>query len=153
MKKMIREYKIEDTDALVSIWREASEVAHPFLPADFIEQEADNLRNVYLPHAQTWVIEENNKPVGFIAMIENEIGGLFLNPSCHGKGFGKSMVDYVVKLKGALRVDVFEKNTIGRWFYQRYGFEEIERYKHKPSGEVTLKCIYILKIVNGLVVK
>ena len=106
---MIREYKAEDTNAVVLIWRAASAVAHPFLTADFIEQEAGNLRNMYLPHAQTWVVEDSNKPIGFIAMIGNEIGGLFLDPSFHGKGFGKAMVDYIVALKGALRVDVFEK--------------------------------------------
>ena len=136
---MIRKYKAQDTDALVTIWREASAVAHPFLAADFIEQEADNLRNMYFPHAQTWVIEESEKPVGFIAMIENEIGGLFLAPNCHGKGYGKAMVDHVVAIKGQLCVDVFEKNTLGRKFYDRYGFVETERYKHESSGEETIK--------------
>jgi len=94
---------------------------------------------MYLPHAQTWVVEDSNKPIGFIAMIGNEIGGLFLDPSFHGKGFGKAMVDYIVALKGALRVDVFEKNTIGRQFYERYGFVETGRYEHETSGEMTLK--------------
>ena len=97
------------------------------------------MRNIYLPNAETWVFEQAGQSVGFIAMIGNEIGGLFLDPSFHGKGFGKAMVDHVVALKGALGVDVFEKNTIGRQFYERYGFIETGSYEHETSGEMTLK--------------
>ena len=75
----------------------------------------------------------------FIALIEDEIGGLFLSPFFHGKGLGKAMVDHAVTLKGSLRVEVFERNTIGRHFYDRYGFIETGRYRHEASGELTLK--------------
>lgn len=137
---MIREYKIEDADHLVAIWRAASKVAHPFLTAAFVDQEEQNLRNIYLLHAQTWVLEENGQPIGFIAMIEDEIGGLFLDPDFHGKGHGKAMVDHVAGLKkAALHLEVFENNSIGRRFYDRYGFTETGRYTHKASGELTLK--------------
>ncbi len=136
---MIREYREDDTDALVAIWRSASVIAHPFLSPQFVEQEASNLRKIYLPHAQTWVTEYNNKPVGFIAMIDNEIGGLFLDPDYHGRKLGKNMVDYAVEKKGHLHVEVFEKNAVGRRFYDRYGFVETGRYLHEASQEMTLK--------------
>lgn len=136
---MIREYQIKDTDALVAVWRSASELAHPFLNEGFLAQEEKNLRTIYLPNAETWVVEDNETPIGFIALIEDEIGGLFLNPSFHGKGWGKAMVDHAVDLKGSLRVEVFERNTIGRRFYDRYGFDETGRYWHEASVELTLK--------------
>jgi putative acetyltransferase len=136
---LIREYRSEDTDALVAIWRAASELAHPFLTDTFMEQEAINLRELYFPNAETWVIEDDGKPAGFVALVGDEIGGLFLDPSLHGRGLGKALVDHVVALKGPLRVEVFEKNTIGRRFYERYGFEEVSNYVHEPSGEMTLR--------------
>ncbi len=86
---MIRKYQSEDTDAVVSIWQSAISLAHPFLDDDFVAQEAINLRTLYLPNAETWVVEDNETPVGFIALIGNEIGGLFLDPSFHGQGLGR----------------------------------------------------------------
>ena len=136
---MIREYRQEDTDALVAIWKAASALAHPFLSEDFVDQEATNLRTQHFPNAETWVIEDEGVPAGFIAMIGDEIGGLFLDPSLHGRGLGRALVDHVVGIKGPLSVEVFEKNAIGRRFYDRYGFIEIDRYLHEPTGEMALK--------------
>jgi putative acetyltransferase len=136
---MIRNYRTEDTDALIAVWQKANALAHPFLADDFVAQVAQDMRNIYLPNAETWVIEDNKKTVGFIALVGDEIGGLFLDPSYHGKGCGRAMVDHAVTLHGPLRVEVFEKNAIGRRFYDRYGFIEVERYQHEPSGELTIK--------------
>ena len=102
-------------------------------------QETNNLRTLYLPNAETWVLEDNETPIGFIALIGDEIGGLFLEPSLHGRGLGKTMVDHAVDIKGPLRVEVFERNAIGRRFYERYGFVEVGQYRHEASGEMTLK--------------
>ena len=114
-------------------------MAHPFLDDAFVAQEAENLRTLYLPNAETWVVEDNGILIGFIALIGDEIGGLFLEPSVHGKGYGKALVDHAVALKGPLRVEVFEQNAIGRHFYNRYGFQETGRYRHEATGEQVIK--------------
>ena len=49
------------------------------------------------------------------------------------------MVNHAASIHGNLRVEVFAKNTMGRRFYERYGFVEGERYTHQESGEVTVK--------------
>jgi putative acetyltransferase len=135
---MIREYEPKDTDALISIWEKANAMAHPFLLKTFVAQVKEDIRNVYLPNAETWVREENRQPAGFIAMIGNEIGGLFLDPSQHGKGLGKAMVDYVVARKGPLRAEVIKQNEV-RPFYARYGFVFEGEYLHEQSGQMTCK--------------
>jgi putative acetyltransferase len=136
---VIRKYKTEDTDALISVWEKGNALAHPFLSEEFVAQVAKDMRNIYLPNAETWVLEEDQQPVGFIALIDNEIGGLFLDPSLIGKGYGRKMVDHAFALKGPLRVEVFKENAVGRTFYERYGFVFEEEYLHEPSGSVTLK--------------
>ena len=136
---MIKKYRTEDTDALVLIWQSANALAHSFLADDFVAQVAQDMRNIYLPNAETWVLEQDDKPLGFIALVGDEIGGLFLEPSFHGRGFGKALTDHAVALHGPLRVEVFEKNVIGRRFYDRYGFVETSRYVHEDSSEETLK--------------
>ncbi|MEP3297065.1 MAG: GNAT family N-acetyltransferase [Pseudoruegeria sp.] len=136
---MIRDFKNDDTDVLIKIWKAASTVAHSFLSADFIEDEAENLRNIYLVHAQTRVIEVDGRAAGFIAMIGNEIGGLFLDPELHGRGLGRAMVTDIFETQGALEVEVFEQNAVGRRFYKSYGFEQISTSTHEPTGETVLR--------------
>ncbi|MCK8464169.1 GNAT family N-acetyltransferase [Aliiroseovarius sp. S1339] len=136
---MIRDFKTTDTDAVVDVWRAATAVAHPFLTADFIESEADNLRNIYLVHAQTRVIEFNGLVSGFIAMIGTEIGGLFLDPKLHGRGLGRALVDDAAKQFDTLEVEVFEQNTVGRRFYDSYGFQQIGSSFHEATGETVLR--------------
>jgi len=136
---MIRPFNSQDTDYLIDVWRAASALAHPFLSPDFIEQEANNMREMYLPNAKTFVFESDGSPIGFIAMIDTEIGGLFLHPNHHGKGIGRALVDHVVADLGPLKVEVFDQNAIGRRFYDRYGFVETGRYKHEPTSQMTLK--------------
>ncbi|MEH6755495.1 MAG: GNAT family N-acetyltransferase [Alphaproteobacteria bacterium] len=136
---MIRKYATEDTDALIAIWDNSEALAHPFLSADVRDQVRKDMRNIYLPNAETWVLENDGAPVGFIAMIDKEIGGLFLDPSQHGKGMGRQMVDHVVSLKGPLTVEVFKANKIGLPFYERYGFEVTGEGAFEATGDETFK--------------
>ena len=139
---MIRRYKNDDADAVVAAWRVASDRAHPFLTTAFLNQEAENLRNIYLAYAETWVTEINGDVVGFIAMIDREIGGLFLDPLFHGMGLGKSMVDKAIAEKGPLTVEVFKENTIGRRFYDLYGFRQTAESVHEATGHETIKMAF-----------
>lgn len=136
---MIRKYEAGDTDALVAVWESASSVAHPFLTDEFMAREAACLRTQHLPNAETWVLENEGSPVGFIALIGDEIGGLFLEPSHHGRGLGKALVDHAASIRKNLHVEVFARNVVGRRFYDRYGFVEAARYRHEESGEMILR--------------
>ncbi len=139
---MIRKYENKDIEAVVSSWRVASELAHPFLTTAFLDQEAGNVRNVYMTFAETWVAEIDKSVIGFIAMVENEIGGLFLDPKFHGQGFGRALVDKAVIERGSLKVEVFKANVIGRHFYDSYGFRGAEEFVHEASGQKTIRMMY-----------
>lgn len=136
---MIRKYTKTDTDALIAVWERANAIAHPFLEPSFVIKVKEAMRSLYLPNAETWVLEEKGKPIGFIAMMGHEIGGLFLDPDYHRRGYGRAMVDHVVRLKSPLKVEVFKDNSGGRAFYERYGFEYVEEYLHEQSASVVCK--------------
>ncbi|MFW2545343.1 GNAT family N-acetyltransferase [Primorskyibacter sp. 2E107] len=136
---MMRRYKPDDTDALIAIWDKAEPHAHPFLSDDVRDQVRRDMADIYLPNAETWVLEQEGAPVGFIAMIGAEIGGLFLDPSEQGKGLGRQMVDHIVGIKGPLTVEVFKDNKIGLPFYVRYGFVVTGEGVFDASGDATLK--------------
>jgi putative acetyltransferase len=139
---MIRSYADHDTDAVVSIWRAASELAHPFLSVPFLDAEAQNVRNVYPRYAEIWVLEDNGMPIGFISLIDSEVGAIFLQPEHHGLGHGRAMMDFAVSKTGAVTLDVFKANAIGRAFYDRYGFRQVGEYVHEASGQETLTLAF-----------
>lgn len=136
---MIRDFKTTDTDAVVAVWRKASEFAHPFLTETFLDAEAQALREVYLAHAKTQVIEIEGNVAGFIAMAGNAVAGLFIDPDHHRQGLGRALVDKVRAEHGQLTVEVFKHNAVGRPFYTGYGFEVIDSYVHEPSGQITIR--------------
>lgn len=140
----IRQYIESDLDDVLSTWENANKLAHPFLKEDFVDQLRKDIPALYLPNADTWVIEDEdeNKVVGFIALIGNEVGAIFLQPEHHGKKLGKMMMDIAHQLHGDLELDVFEKNTIGREFYKQYGFTQIDEMDHEASGEHVLRLKY-----------
>lgn len=139
---MIRKYQPADEDAVVEVWFQAASLAHPFVPAEFMESEEKNTREIYLPNTETWVYVEEDKVVGFIAMMGNEVGAIFLLPSFHGKGIGTKLMNHVAQFHEILEVEVFEKNSIGRAFYAKYGFEFIKKHVHSVTGEVLLRLRY-----------
>ncbi len=66
-------------------------------------------------------------------MIGNEIGGLFLDPKLHGCGLGRALVADAAKQFDTLEVEVFERNIVGRRFYDSYGFRWIG---HRSTKEL-----------------
>ena len=130
----IRHYHKADLDRLLYVWESASRLAHPFLSAEFLIQERDNIPNLYLPNADTWVVEVDHTVVGFIALLGNEVGALFVEPLFHGLGLGRALMDKAQQLQGELEVEVFTDNPIGRQFYKAYGFRLMEEKIHPPTG-------------------
>ena len=122
---MIRKYRNTDLDELLDAWYSASKIAHHFLNEAFFKLERENIASVYLPIAETWVYELKGKVVGFISLIDNEVGGLFVHADFHGRGIGHKLMDHALNLKSLLVLDVFKDNPIGRNFYKKYGFVEI----------------------------
>lgn len=139
---MIRKYEPRDDDAIIDVWYQACAVAHPFLEADFQKSEEHNIRTLYLPNTETWVADLDGQVVGFLSLIENEVGAIFLMPRHHGKGIGKAMMDKAVECRGALHLEVFKDNPIGRRFYARYGFVEGDERIHEPTGFPVIRLTY-----------
>lgn len=131
---MIRPYRPADCDDVVDVWAAASAVAHPFLSDAFLEQERHNIRHIYLPRAETWIWEADGRVVGFMSLLGNEVGALFVEPEAHRTGIGRTMIDHARALQGALEVEVFKDNGLGRAFYAKCGFEVLHHKTHEPTG-------------------
>ncbi|QDU82823.1 putative N-acetyltransferase YjaB [Polystyrenella longa] len=142
MNYTIREYETSDLEDLLNTWENAAYLAHPFLTKEFQDQVRHDIPNVYLPNTQTWVAVYQGKVIGFISMMGNEIGALFVEPEFHGTGAGRLLVGKALELQDELEVEVFEANSIGRNFYHSYGFEPIEEKVHTETGQIALRLKY-----------
>ena len=89
---MIRLYQETDTEDLIDVWYQASSIAHSFLTDTFLEEEKAKLPEVFLPNSQTWVYEAEGEVVGFISLVGNEVGGLFVRPSRQRQGIGQALM-------------------------------------------------------------
>ena len=142
MKVLIRQYNSSDINAVLNTWEGATRLAHSFMTDEFIAQERRNTRDIYLPNTDTWVAELDGKVQGFIALMGNEVGAIFLQANYHGLGIGKLLMDKASDLHQNLEVEVFKENTMGRNFYSKYGFTPIEEKIHEPTGQFIVRLKY-----------
>ena len=136
---MIRVFNEGDVGELLDVWYRASLIAHSFLSQEFLAAERLEIADVWLPMSETTVYESDGRVVGFLALIDNEVGGIFVDPDFQGKGIGRSLMDRARESRLFLELSVFEANTIGRRFYDAYGFSLVDRHIHEESGQPELR--------------
>ena len=132
---LIRDYDpTRDLEPCLAIWRRASEVGHPFIDAADLDADAALVREHYMPAAAIRVGELEGRPMGFIALLDSLIGGLFVDPAAHGQGIGRSLVLDARTRHPVLDVEVYEANAGARAFYARLGFREAGRRQTDDQG-------------------
>jgi putative acetyltransferase len=136
---LIRRYAADDLPALLDVWYRAAQIAHDFLPEAFFDRERVAIAHDHMPNADAWVIEDGGVLVGFSALVGNEVGAIFVDPTRQGEGFGRALMDHAAARHETLELEVFEGNRVGRRFYDRYGFETVARSTHEPTGETMVR--------------
>lgn len=138
---MIRPYTPSDCEPLLDVWARAAARAHAFLPPAFLEAERENIPKVYLPIAETWVWDEDGRVVAFMSLLGSEVGALFVHPGFQRRGIGRALIEHAQARRGALEVEVFERNHHGRTFYAGLGFEQLYRSVHDQTGFEVLRLL------------
>lgn len=111
----------------------------PFFDEEFFEQEQKNISEIYLPNAETWVFEQDGVVVGFISLIDNEVGGIFVDSNRHGKGIGSALMNHARTIRETLELDVFKENLVGRAFYEKFCFVQVDEHLHEETGFMQLR--------------
>jgi putative acetyltransferase len=130
----IRRVTSGDEPALLHIWLEASRVGHPFLGEETLQEQLPKLRDTYIPRADNWVVVEGEAILGFIGLVENHVGGLFVAPAAHRRGVGRLLLDHASERLGELTVEVYERNRSACSFYLSCGFQVIGRKELDDEG-------------------
>lgn len=135
----VRPYIDEDLEELLDVWYRASLIAHSFLSEEFFENERREIAEQWLPVAETMVYEIDGRVVGFLSLVGNEVGAIFVAPDSQGSGIGRALMDVARESRPFLELDVFEANSIGRRFYDAYGFELVDRHMNEAVGQPELR--------------
>lgn len=136
---MLRPYQPRDQPDVLDVWYRASSIAHPYLSADFMARERVELGDHWLEVADTTVYESAGRVVGFISLIGNEVGGIFVDPGHQGLGVGQALMGHAEGTRPFLELTVFAANTAARRFYDRYGFEPVAETTHEETGQPQLR--------------
>lgn len=131
----IRAYdEAKDLSALLTIWFEASRLAHAFIGEQRLKEQRVLIEEKYLPNAETWVACLEGAPVGFVSLLDNFVGGLFVAPNRQGLGIGRALIDHALALKGELELEVYTENAQAFRFYNSQGFIELSRRAEDDEG-------------------
>ncbi|MCO5613671.1 hypothetical protein L7F22_067949 [Adiantum nelumboides] len=132
---MIRPYNADkDADRVLDIWLKSSIQSHDFIAEFFWRSQIDDMRNVYLPNSETFVLEKDGQIKGFLSLHENRLAALFIDTNSQGHGFGKELLNEAKKRRQALELTVYSANTRARSFYQACGFKLINEQSDPHTG-------------------
>jgi len=124
-----------DMDSVIDIWLAASIEAHHFIPQEYWESKEKDMRSVYLPMAETYVLEEAAGIVGFISTVQHALAALFVHPSHQGKGYGRALLQFVKERSSKLELKVYKENENAFRFYSRHGFTVVEETIDEDTGQ------------------
>ncbi|MFW3616715.1 GNAT family N-acetyltransferase [Billgrantia antri] len=132
---MIRPAVAEDIPQLVDIWLRASQLAHDFIPATFWHERADDMARIYLPGAETYVLEVAGRAIGFAALNGDHLEALFIDPELQSFGHGTHLMAHAMGKRQRITLCVYSRNVRAVSFYRRLGFRAVEERLDPLSGE------------------
>jgi putative acetyltransferase len=141
---MIRPATIEDHPEIIRLWERSVRATHHFLPEDYLN-EIKLLLPTILPHADVYVLEDNNIMKGFAGVAEKKMEMLFIDPACIGKGYGRMLAEFCIHTLHADKVDVNEQNEQAVRFYKKIGYQQIGRQELDSTG----KAFPVLELQYG----
>lgn len=126
----VRPFAAPDADRLGDIWLAGFADGVPGVtPA----HEPDDIRH-YMGHvlpgrAEVWVAADaGDRAVGFLALHDDWLEQLYLEPAWIGRGLGHELVTLAQRRRpDGLQLWAFEVNGRARRFYEAHGFVAVER--------------------------
>jgi len=131
----IRFMNDKDMDGVISLWLAASKKAHHFIDYEYWQSKQGEMRNVYLPLAETCVLENEGEIKGFISVVGHVLAALFVHPDHQGKGYGRALLEYVKERVPRLELKVYKDNANAIRFYSRQGFSVVEETVDEETGQ------------------
>ena len=141
---MIRKLEPRDMKRVLEIWLDASVKAHDFIDKTYWPSQIENMRDIYIPASETFVIQDSSRVLGFYSVINHQLAALFVDPDYQGKGLGKQLLSHVKAQHDQLTLAVYKENASSIAFYQSQGFklgqESIDEHTGQREYVMTYEC-------------
>jgi ribosomal protein S18 acetylase RimI-like enzyme len=135
---LIRDYRLEDFDAVTILWRISREKSLPEFQrakGHFFYEDQAYFRDHVLKDNQVFVVESDQRPVAFMAMRDDFIDHLYVHPDNQQRGIGKALLDLARQLSAEhIWLYTLQINTNARAFYEKNGFVA-EKFGISPPPE------------------
>ena len=135
---MIRRYDQNDMQDVSNVWCEVAKTAYKCLNNNDIEEIRCDLEQKYMPNAKAWVAEYDGDIIGFISLLDDTVGGLFVLPEYQNMGVGKSLIEHAKKRNGKVSLEVLKESTKLLHFYERCGFSATKESICPITGAETI---------------
>ena len=129
MPVTVRPYRTTDFGPVNDLWRRARVVAFPEFQArkgHSAEEDRAYFGDVILAKNRVYVADMCGRVVGFMAIEDDFIDQLYVDPVNQRQGIGTSLIAHAKTLSpSGLHLFTFEANVQGRSFYEKHGFKVI----------------------------
>lgn len=133
---VIGEFRPEDAEELVPMWRESFEFGVGVTDPHPIEEQARYLLTEVVPNNAIRVARLDGHIVGFVAASPNSIAQLYVRRGFQRRGIGTRLLAWAkAQSAGTLWLHTFARNAGARAFYERHGFEIVAR-GHEPNWKL-----------------
>jgi ribosomal protein S18 acetylase RimI-like enzyme len=96
---------------------------------------ADTAENEGLFRGEVWVTTDGDRVVGFVAVHDDEITWLYVDPARHRQGIGRALLSHAVNRCGpAARIETLAGNEPALALYLSEGFEVVETRAGRLTG-------------------
>lgn len=130
-KARIRRACPEDLEAAVGVWERARwDAQQPRLAERMKYSHEDNVRHfrdVVMRENEVWLAIEDDEIVGLLALGDQKIDQLHVDPGFQGRGVGTALLGRAKELSPrGLTLFTHQGNERARAFYERRGFRAVE---------------------------
>ena len=123
---MIRRASAIDASAVGEVFLRARD-RMAYLPR-IPESDRAGLGALLVERHDVWVAVEDGTVVGFAGVSPGWLDHLYVDPDSQNAGIGTALLEHAKRLQpGGLQLWTFERNDGAHRFYQRHGFELVER--------------------------
>ena len=122
----IRPFADDDEPAVVGVWHRSGRAAYTYLPTwqvFTLDEAARVFRDVIRPRCRLWVGTRDDDVVAYLAMKDDLVDRLYVDPSEWRGGWGTRLVVFAKRLSPTgLRLYTHQENHAARRLYERHGF-------------------------------
>jgi len=132
----VEDFRAQDTDALVRMWRESFEHGVGIIDPNPFEAQVEYLRSEVLPVNRVRVAKEGAQIVGFLASNSESVAQLHVRVQRIGQGIGTRLLRLAqAESSGSLWLYTFARNARACRFYERRGFVAVA-YGFEPTWKL-----------------